>query len=817
MPTPTPYEEDSVTDIYTTDGTAIDDGRSKAHQGADGGGGAPPSGEVEEELHKIMQEYQIQIPRQVAGREDPDISGMDGSHYNIHSSNNTFLDDMTSTRSMDYTDGNSIFTDNEVFQANLEAEERKIMSGFNYDYDTQLSLDGSNKNSGSPDPIQSGAFEDISLIDSQPGSRVRTITVPMRTDFAADSSIESGSPPRQRPLQRMMARLGPAAAACKSGSRTPSTTSKEEAGDLSPSKTENTATGSPGGSRDIEKGSLDDLANDKSILGPYAGPVDQPKCSPPSVIILGPDEGKTFCGGVGDAGKRMKNLMCKTWTNRIICFLIVVILVAIGVSLGSYLHLRNIQANQTSAGSQQQEDPSTGSGIDFTLPPDDVEPSRGSGSTETPDDTYEPTDFPTELPSAAPGPPIPTTSPTVTCVDSASASIYINSNVGFKNCNWLSTRPGPAEYLCRPGFEAYTACPITCQSCPTGTTWPTSVPLTDKPSVTPVAQPTYTMTGAPSAVTATMAPSPKLTPSPSQVPSDAPSLEPSRGTSAPTSQPVSSSPTKSSVSMSVINAVMGASLPSTSSSLQDNSSPQSKALHWVVKSIDDAGTRLSEEQIVQRFAVATLGYSLSVDQWTDQTSWLDDSNGDVCGWFGVVCNNQGTVRAITLRDNGLRGTLPDEIAMLADSLARLDIGENDIGGEIPTIFGLLGNLRTLFMDLNNFEGQLPTEIGRMSSLQQWHLHRNNLVGDVPGEIAQLEGLEELLMWENGIVGTMPRDVCRFRNLEKLEIDCKEIECDCWTRCYYQCGGNTGVPCDGGRPIDRALGVTVSFQDADAKL
>jgi hypothetical protein len=126
---------------------------------------------------------------------------------------------------------------------------------------------------------------------------------------------------------------------------------------------------------------------------------------------------------------------------------------------------------------------------------------------------------------------------------------------------------------------------------------------------------------------------------------------------------------------------------------------------------------------------------------------------------------------------------------------------------LPTEVGLLGNLETLLMADNNFEGSLPTQVGRMESLTIWHLEKNAMTGSIPSTVENLENLAELSIWGNDFTGSAS-ELCDLDNLQDLIVDC-DSSIDCYARCYYQCGGDTGIDC-----TNRALiGGAIAYESA----
>jgi hypothetical protein len=103
--------------------------------------------------------------------------------------------------------------------------------------------------------------------------------------------------------------------------------------------------------------------------------------------------------------------------------------------------------------------------------------------------------------------------------------------------------------------------------------------------------------------------------------------------------------------------------------LTNSSTPQSMAFNWVVT--NTARSR-SDEQIIQRYALATLFYSTNGYNWTEKKFWLDD--GDECdrwktdlyyGGGSVTCTAANEVSELDLSENNLQGTLPPEIGLLS--------------------------------------------------------------------------------------------------------------------------------------------------------
>jgi hypothetical protein len=94
--------------------------------------------------------------------------------------------------------------------------------------------------------------------------------------------------------------------------------------------------------------------------------------------------------------------------------------------------------------------------------------------------------------------------------------------------------------------------------------------------------------------------------------------------------------------------------------------PQYMAFKWMVT--DNALFRPnSDEQIIQRYALATLFNSTHGDNWLEKELWLDDD--DECGRWktpggSLVCTDSEASQ-LFLSSNNLQGTVPPEIGLLS--------------------------------------------------------------------------------------------------------------------------------------------------------
>lgn len=318
--------------------------------------------------------------------------------------------------------------------------------------------------------------------------------------------------------------------------------------------------------------------------------------------------------------------------------------------------------------------------------------------------------------------------------------IFINPTLQFQTCEWLSQpgHEGQRNAACQQGKEAFAFCPRTCGRC----------------QGPPIAPPTK---------------------SPVKASRD-PTLSP---TESPTSPPLSD-----------LEKILVEALPGVESG---GISPQGKAMDWMLKHGFEFLSEYSTDRIRQRFALATFGLATSYEGWGKNGQWLDSVTSE-CFWQGIACDEEKLVVSLQLPQNGLAGFLVPELAtMMGSSLVWLDVSQNALYGAIPTEFGLFQRLQRLSLYRNRLNWRLPPELGNMTALQELDVAYNRLIGDIPTQLGDLETLTQFYFLDNEFTGVIPEGFCVGGRMLALEGDCREVDCRCCTKCYFNCGGGGNQP------------------------
>jgi Leucine-rich repeat (LRR) protein len=212
-----------------------------------------------------------------------------------------------------------------------------------------------------------------------------------------------------------------------------------------------------------------------------------------------------------------------------------------------------------------------------------------------------------------------------------------------------------------------------------------------------------------------------------------------------------------------------------------------RALSWLAADVGDNSLSNLEDQdydILQRYALATFYYATNdkePDSWFNAGGWMTKS--PVCDWMGILCNEQQQVQGISLIFNNLRGSIPIEMAFLADSLTTIDLGSNMIymEGGMFKVFEYLSSLEFLSLDDNllTTDKGLPKAFLELQSLEKLRLSYNLLQGPLDGN-SVLEGLRALTHLEIGsnfLTGSMPPSVSELSNLEYFFITRNQMTFD----------------------------------------
>ncbi|KDP39098.1 hypothetical protein JCGZ_00855 [Jatropha curcas] len=155
------------------------------------------------------------------------------------------------------------------------------------------------------------------------------------------------------------------------------------------------------------------------------------------------------------------------------------------------------------------------------------------------------------------------------------------------------------------------------------------------------------------------------------------------------------------------------------------------------------------------------------------SSWTAKTNS--CNsWFGIHCDEAGSVTNISLRDTGLKGTLQSLSFSSFPNLLHLNVSNNSFHGNIPSQIGNLSRVNILDFSLNQISGSIPKEIGMLGSLTYIDLSNNPFTGTIPTSITNLTNLPVLYIHETEISGYIPQEIGLMKSLIQVDLSVNSL-------------------------------------------
>ncbi|KAF3456123.1 hypothetical protein FNV43_RR00771 [Rhamnella rubrinervis] len=138
----------------------------------------------------------------------------------------------------------------------------------------------------------------------------------------------------------------------------------------------------------------------------------------------------------------------------------------------------------------------------------------------------------------------------------------------------------------------------------------------------------------------------------------------------------------------------------------------------------------------------------------------NSSRRSCCKWIGIVCNVFGSVTEINLTSSNLKGTLQYFNFSSFPNLLAFVLTNNSLYGSIPPQISNLSTLTNLNLGWNQLSGNIPFEIGMLVSLEVFWVHNNSLSGN-------LSNLENLGISDNSLTGNLPENICLGGKLKRI--------------------------------------------------
>ncbi|CAB9496444.1 leucine Rich Repeat [Seminavis robusta] len=204
--------------------------------------------------------------------------------------------------------------------------------------------------------------------------------------------------------------------------------------------------------------------------------------------------------------------------------------------------------------------------------------------------------------------------------------------------------------------------------------------------------------------------------------------------------------------------------------------PKFKALDWIVFE-DPLQLNPDANNLLQRFILSLTSFQTSRESdWlacgpsktaNDETCWIQIQGSDSlasrwltgvheCQWAGIFCDGENRITQLRLRNNGLNGPLPAELASLL-ALESIDFLGNQLTGSIPVeLFG--SPLSKILLTNNSLTGTVPTEVGLFDGVALG-FGSNSLSGSIPTELFHAgKRIRSFYFYDNKLTGTLPTEI-----------------------------------------------------------
>ncbi|XP_020238105.2 receptor-like protein EIX2 [Cajanus cajan] len=157
--------------------------------------------------------------------------------------------------------------------------------------------------------------------------------------------------------------------------------------------------------------------------------------------------------------------------------------------------------------------------------------------------------------------------------------------------------------------------------------------------------------------------------------------------------------------------------------------------------------------------------------------YLDLSNNLLKSFaiFHWLFNFTTGLNTLCLNHNLLEGPIPDVCGKTMNSLEVIDLSYNKLQGKIPSFFGNMCRLQSLYLSNNKLNGKISSFFQNSSwcnrhVFQNLYLSYNQITGKIPKSITLLSELEQLSLGSNSLEGDVTEShLSNFSKLEYLSL------------------------------------------------
>lgn len=132
------------------------------------------------------------------------------------------------------------------------------------------------------------------------------------------------------------------------------------------------------------------------------------------------------------------------------------------------------------------------------------------------------------------------------------------------------------------------------------------------------------------------------------------------------------------------------------------------------------------------------------------------------------------LRDLEIRNSSVSGSLPQCLFDEGSRLRAIDLGQNQLTGELPAVPFANSSLIHILLSDNQLTGELPVEWTTFKSLQWMVLSNNQLTGEIPEGLGSIEPLQALRLGGNQFSGSFPSDALSGRSLREFNASYNQL-------------------------------------------
>ncbi|KAM3696221.1 hypothetical protein ACJW31_06G021900 [Castanea mollissima] len=132
------------------------------------------------------------------------------------------------------------------------------------------------------------------------------------------------------------------------------------------------------------------------------------------------------------------------------------------------------------------------------------------------------------------------------------------------------------------------------------------------------------------------------------------------------------------------------------------------------------------------------------------------------------------LRELNLGYNNLSGEIPSSFSSLR-ALSYLDLGWNNLNGPISALFGNLTEVIQIFLDNNNFTGQIPSSLLSLKDLNVIDLSYNKFQGSILMSLGNLTKVTNIMLQHNNFTGYIPSSLSHLKDLNLVDLSYNKFE------------------------------------------